>query len=51
MQDSRVPDSRSVYFAGGENIPKKEQDQESIATVSLVLDVLRFLIEVLKALL
>ncbi len=51
MQDSHVPDFRSVNFAGGENIPKKEQDQESLATVSLVLDALRFLIEVLEALL
>jgi len=51
MQDSCVLGARPVNSEGGENISKKEQDQGHIANRSLVLDVLRFLIEVLKALL
>jgi len=51
MQDSCVPGASSVNLEGGENIPKEEQDQGRSANMSRALDVLRFMIEVLKALL
>ncbi len=46
-----MPGSGPENLEGGDGFPKEEKDQGVISKASLVLDALRFLIEVLEALL